>query len=562
MELGILLVGLPLLFYLVSSFTIPKDSIRQPNDFFIAYKKVGTTPFSNSSIAYAFQIATVYPFLAWAASRMFLVPLLNAAFWGLGIVFFMYCIPKLKEFIGSDLTLHGFLGNKYSSSIRRLTSFLTIVGLLGVAVAEVVWGSQVLLPIIKDKPTLYLVLFSFVFLVLLYISYGGQISSIRTDQLQLIFCYTGVFGLMVYLILIDLVRAPPSTDYMLRLFLILLVVYIPILLFLRKGKFLTAEDEVNKFSRVVTIAANGLLNVFLVLLFIGSLVILTKVRSQANFGELFNLRGFGLTGAISLILLPLCWQFVDMTNWQRILAVQENQVQEYTSYASRIKKGYVLYALESPFTWILFLVLGVVSSNARPEFSGSGDIFTSLPQSLLLSSSGAERALGFLFIASIMAIMLSTVDSILTAAMFAFVYDTFPKTARIIDRKDPAELKQKLGAILSQARLFGACFLVLGIGLFVGFDVLGYGGDRFIGILFAFYTAQLSFFPAVLGAIFLKNPPKNLFVFASILLGALGGVGFGLYATFFNPDYQWHSIILALSLSTIFYLLAWMRERF
>jgi hypothetical protein len=74
MELALFLILIPLIIYLVSAFTIPKGVIRHPDDFFIAYRQVSTTPFSNSSIAYAFQVATVYPFLIWAISQKIFVP--------------------------------------------------------------------------------------------------------------------------------------------------------------------------------------------------------------------------------------------------------------------------------------------------------------------------------------------------------------------------------------------------------------------------------------------------------------------------------------------------------
>src|ERR1700687_4561872 len=150
MGLGILLVLIPLILYSVSAFTIPKGSIKTPDDFFIAYRKIRTTPFSNSSIAYAFQVASVYPFMTWGGSQIVVLPFLNAVFWGVGIYLFVWIVPKLKHFMGSDLTIHGYLGTKYGHPIRFWTSILTVIGFSGVALAEIVWGSQVLRAIIPD----------------------------------------------------------------------------------------------------------------------------------------------------------------------------------------------------------------------------------------------------------------------------------------------------------------------------------------------------------------------------------------------------------------------------
>ena len=69
--MGILIVLIPLLIYLFAALSVKKDIIKHPDDYFSAFKKVGKTEFTSSSIAYGFQVSTIYPFLFWGAS-MFL----------------------------------------------------------------------------------------------------------------------------------------------------------------------------------------------------------------------------------------------------------------------------------------------------------------------------------------------------------------------------------------------------------------------------------------------------------------------------------------------------------
>ncbi len=553
------LVVIPLVIYLVCAYTIPKSSAERPDDFFIAHRKVAKIPFSNSAIAYAFQVATVYPFLAWAASKILFVPLLNTVFWGIGIALFAVCLPKLKSFIGSNLTLHGFLGQKYSVGVRRVTSVLTIVGLLGVAVGEIVWGSQVMMPIIHTKGLLYLVIFVSVFFVLLYISYGGQVSSIRTDQMQLIFSYIGVFGFLTYC-LVGVLVVGTRQNGITSFFLLLTMGCALCLFWFRKGKFLTEEDEVNRFGKAITTTANGFLRVFLAILLLGSTVILIRQGGLTELGGMISLDSFGKSGMLSLIILPLLWQFVDMTNWQRVLALKTNGEANQSAGVEQLKKGLYLYAVESPFTWILFLLLGILVVAVLPDVGASGDPLTGIPRVLLASPNHTDHFMAYLFIVSVIAIMLSTVDSVMAAAMFTFVYDTYPKSAAALEHREAESPRMNDRAILGVARLFGVVVLYAAAGLFVFFDATGRGGDLFIGTLFAFYTAQLSFGPAVIGAIFLKTPPRNLMVLGSILVGALAGVGCGLYATFFNSSYQWYPVVLSISLSTVVYLLACLRK--
>jgi Na+/proline symporter len=63
--LGIIVIAIPLIIYIVGALSVARREIKHPDDFFVAYRKVGVTAFSSSSIAYAFQVSTVYPFLLW-----------------------------------------------------------------------------------------------------------------------------------------------------------------------------------------------------------------------------------------------------------------------------------------------------------------------------------------------------------------------------------------------------------------------------------------------------------------------------------------------------------------
>lgn len=75
-----IIILIPLLIYLASELALKKVKIKHPDEYFIAYKNVGTTPFANSSIAYGFQVATVYPFIVWAATGSISLALANSFF--------------------------------------------------------------------------------------------------------------------------------------------------------------------------------------------------------------------------------------------------------------------------------------------------------------------------------------------------------------------------------------------------------------------------------------------------------------------------------------------------
>jgi len=183
--MGIVIVLLPLLIYLIAALSVKKSEIKHPDDYFAAFRKVGKTEFTSSSIAYGFQVSTIYPFLFWGASMFLFVPFVNALFWGVGILLFYFSFKKISRFLGSGKTLPGLIGDTYGNNARLIASLLTILGFIGYIVAELWFGSRVLLAIFPNNNWIYISTFIFVFFIAFYLFKSGQLSSIRTDQLQL-----------------------------------------------------------------------------------------------------------------------------------------------------------------------------------------------------------------------------------------------------------------------------------------------------------------------------------------------------------------------------------------
>jgi len=376
MTFGIFVLIIPLAIYLIAGMVAKKD-IKHPDDFFIAYKKVGTTPFANSSIAYGFQVATVYPFIIWAATGSISLALANSFFWGVGILVFSFVIPKLREFIGSDKTLHGFIGEKYKSTgLRLTTSYLTILGIAGVALAEIVWGSSILSILIGDsKIAMYLILFFMILYVLLYILRGGQLSSIRTDQIQLIFSYLGVFVIIGYSIFV-LIKNSVTLNFSTSFSLLVLIISLSGILFYRKFSFLKPQTSTGKFGGI-----SKLSNIFISALFIIVICLALYSLPKLNFAGAKTSLAIGNFGFLTLLaysLMPLLWQFSDMTNWQRILAVEIGDKDDKTKVLNNITKGLRVYGIESPFSWFSVIALGAFVALAFPSVIASGDPFFSV----------------------------------------------------------------------------------------------------------------------------------------------------------------------------------------
>ncbi len=541
--MGILIILMPLSIYLIVALAGKRGKINHPDDYFSAFRRVGETEFTSSSVAYGFQVSTVYPFLFWGAAMFLFVPFINSIFWGLGILLFYLSFNRISKYLGKGKTLHGLIGKTYGNKARVVASYLTILGFVGYIISELWFGSRVLLAILPNNNWIYFSAFVFVLFISVYLFKEGQISSIKTDQLQLTFTYLGVFGIIIYLLYATIKNGQEIVGA-LNWGLLIVIVLALFILFIRKLKFIRIYSKID-----------NVLNIIVSLLFI-SIIILSGIvlfNNGSNFqlGDFVNLEGFGYLGLISLIILPLSWQFVDLTNWQRILSVKEDETK---TAGSNIKKGLLAFSIESPFTWILFLIFGLLISTVFSNLTFE-DILIDFPKEMINSKNAFEIFIGYAFIVSVISIMLSTIDSFIMGIAFTYTYDIDSKSKKMIDEN--VELNEnQLNNILSRGKTFGFLTVVLSIVLFIVFDVfVKGGGSLFINFLLTFYTASLSFLPLVLGMIFLKKVPSQNWSIATMLISAITSISLGVYAVVVNPDYAWFPIIVCVILSCLVYII-------
>jgi len=540
--MGIIIILIPLLIYLIAALAVKKDVIKHPDDYFAAFKKVGRTEFTSSSIAYGFQVSTIYPFLFWGASLFLFVPFINAIFWGIGILLFYFSFSKISKFLGTGKTLPGLIGDTYGRNARIIASLLTVVGFIGYIVAELWFGSRVLLSVFPSNNWIYISAFIFIIFIAIYLFKAGQISSIRTDQLQLTFTYFGVFGIIIYLLYLIFSKGA-FLDGGLSLGLIIITVLIPFILITRKTRFISFKTTTDKILNV-------LITVFFILMFVFSILVLFKNKQDYTLENFFNLEGFGYAGIISLMILPLGWQFVDLTNWQRLLSVKTTG--QSSEINRDIKKGLLNFSIESPFTWILFIVFGLLITTSFPDWTFE-DILIDFPKQLIMSSGALEQFLGYTFVVSIISIMLSTIDSFIMGISFTYTYDINTKSRKLLEKQEVIDV-QTTKQVLQKGKYFGFVAVLIAIVLFIFFDKnIEGGGDLFINLLLTFYSATLAFLPLVIGLIFLKKKPNSNWAIISMLVGAICGIGIGVYSVLCNPAFAWYPVIIAFSMSCVVY---------
>ena len=394
-------LAIPLIAYVWAAMSTPHSKVSTLAGYFTAYKQVGAAPFANSSLAYAFQVATLFPFLYWGVGGQILPALVNAIFWGLGIFLFRAAFKSIIRCLNGSKepkTLHGLLGETYPSDavertggsrsswlgrcwtaysskpVQLTAAGVTILAMLGVALGEAYWGMQIVKVLVpEDTPAYYALVLGALFFVLAYIWYGGAWGSMKTDMLQLMFSYVG-FTVVFLFAIWGIVSTNTAQRPELAIVSLLMTIggLCAVVIRVRKGlQPVSAMDGDtdgfkwlqlrNLLSRLTLISMVILATVFAILFF--------RSLSALSLAPLTNPGEPGWKGVIALALMPLMAQFVDMTAWQRIQGIEgtKEEVQD------RARRGLLLFGVESPYSWILCLALGSLLVVTMPELASVQD---------------------------------------------------------------------------------------------------------------------------------------------------------------------------------------------
>ena len=173
---------LPVAIYLLSVLKKRALAHTGSQQFFLAKSSLSRFEFSNSSIAYGFQIASISVFLVWGYT-FGLAALVNPIFWGLGIFAFAMLINRVLATLGDEETIHGFLSRHYDSRpLGTLGAVMTMFGYLGALTAELSIGSTVFSVIIADKYAIAAVVTALALGIATYIWIVGQYAALQTDE--------------------------------------------------------------------------------------------------------------------------------------------------------------------------------------------------------------------------------------------------------------------------------------------------------------------------------------------------------------------------------------------
>ncbi len=102
----------------------------------------------------------------------------------------LFFAEKVRSF--GLYTLPEMVGKQYDNRLALAASILIIIAWLGITAAQIVAAGKILSVLGIGGPVLWMVIFTVVFMV--YTMLGGQYAVIRTDTLQAVIIFVGIFG--------------------------------------------------------------------------------------------------------------------------------------------------------------------------------------------------------------------------------------------------------------------------------------------------------------------------------------------------------------------------------
>ncbi len=175
---------------------VSRRKAREADDFFVAGRK-GSSLFITGSL-----LATIVGGSAiMVTSRLGFTRGLSGAWFllvgSVGLVVLgLFFARKVRQF--GLYTLPELVGKQYNGQIALAASVLIVVAWMGVIAAQIIAAGQIMGVLEAGDPRLWMAIFTGVFIA--YTILGGQYAVIRTDTLQSVIIFAGIFGCLALLL--------------------------------------------------------------------------------------------------------------------------------------------------------------------------------------------------------------------------------------------------------------------------------------------------------------------------------------------------------------------------
>ena len=573
---------------LVPVYAVRRRGYARAQDYFVSGEHAPPGVVQNSSVAYALQMAIFGPLFAWGASGDFWPAIISSCSFGLGVCLLYLLRRPMLEFLGRALrrdrsvTVHQFIAHQHGNDlrVRLLASALTVFALAGLIVGEAFAAATLLAPIVASGAATFAIMGGLLALTALYAMPSGNSGVMRSAQAQLGIVYFGLFGstlLLLYLLMSGVSAMPPHGT----LAIALVAVCCALMLFYRRSKYvdtssiMKVDDGSNASgreplgSRLFRRSAK-ILNVCISVM-VATVMVFALMELYAE-GVPAVLRDSAAAlqtgtrvptmGLVALLLLPLFYPLVDITNWQRMAAFEQNADGKLAStwQPAALRRIFGIYAFETALVWLFMCMFGAIAalSMATPGVSNFMQDF--VQQLVAQENFIAGGALSLLLVA-VLAIALSTMSAAFSASVCAIRYDILPAFSAEprSEKTPPVEEARATGRAVTASGTL--CLVIFGAFYAVGaYRPMGFNGSGFLALLFAFYCAQLSFVPLVLGPMIGRtragavNPGWALGV---IGCGAVVGVGsVAIYLTSGSESWLWAAVPASLGSGFLVFIVA------
>jgi len=536
MNIWLLLAGLigPVLYWFISL----NKKYRTDNfeDFHYAGRTIKPENYIDSTVMYAMQVAALTLFATWGfmyGIGTLWVPI----FWGFGYWLLAKLIEsgKLDNFLTQEHlgTIHQFLAEKSKwRLIGVLAAFISLFGILGPAMyeanfvgsamarintasfaemARINTASELSVNMIAETSLALWLFVGFVVVAAIYMLFGGFKAIVLTDVWQLSIGFGG-FSIFTAVLLYRVAKHGEMFAAMiLTISLLLLTVWL---------LYIWYKNQKKGLSTLITLSLSllGYVVALASILFNTSSTDTWKdFLENQHFSEPF---GLGIMSLLSLLIANGLYQVVDVGQWQRLASVKTDETLDATKRTLARSIRYIM--IYSPITWVIAIVFGMTLKYLMPELSDPYDAVGAF----LVHYWSISQWLVILIIVAMIAIMLSTLDSLVAAITFTL-------------HNDCLVAFKPQWRTLAAGRIVTVAFLVVG---FYFYTVLSGKVSNFADILYTCWAFQIALFPLVMTAVF-RNKLSAPTALASLVAGIFGSL-FPLFSESLNP-YE-HSPTLSL----------------
>lgn len=546
---GLLVVVLAIGF--VPAWLLRHAARRSAQDDFVASPHTRLAVVRNASIAYALRVAAFVPLFVWGASGDLLPAVVASGCFGLGTWLVYLARRPLLEFLddslagGRSVTVHAFIARAHGNDprVRLVAASITLCALFGLVIGEALAAAAFLGPMLKANATLAALLFLATLLSIgATAALSGHAGIVHSAQLQLGTLYFGLFGatlLVLYLHVSARTPLPPHVGVAVAF----TAVFSVLVLWYRRSRYVDTEtirsgaaEEPAEGSRAARALGrfgkilNGCLSVLLVLIVIVALMDLRAADASAlargSAAALASGTRVSRPALLALILVPLFYPLVDVTNWLRLAAARKDVGIEPEESAAALRGVFAVYASETTLVGLVVCAFGAIAGVVfAPQ--GTTDVVEALAAQLVSPDNGVAGVASALLAMCILAATLSTTSALLAAGLCTLRYDVLAPV-RPAATRDPAtasEATARQRTLVAGVAGLAVAFATAAAVVSASFRI-GAAGGFVIALVSMLCCAQLAFAPLVLGPIVARARGGHGAVSAGWALAILV-IGFG-----------------------------------